>query len=69
MNQETRTTLVWTLQGLEHLPDTDNYALHLEFFTGRGEAGLHWAGPALKTGQGSYFEGDPCPTPVSLQLF
>ena len=36
----------------------------LEFVTGRGGAGFHSAGPALTTGWGGYFGGDPCPAPI-----
>ena len=36
----------------------------LEFVTGRGRAGFHSPGPALTTGRGGYFGGDPRPAPV-----
>jgi len=36
----------------------------LEFVTGRGGAGFHWRGPALTTGRGGYFGGDPHPAPI-----
>jgi len=36
----------------------------LEFVTGRGGAGFHSPGPALTTGRGGYFRGDPRPAPV-----
>jgi len=35
----------------------------LEFVTGRGGACFHSAGPALTTGRGGYFGGDPRPAP------
>jgi len=37
---------------------------HIEFVTGRGGAGFHTPGPALTTGRGGYFGGDPRPAPV-----
>jgi len=36
----------------------------VEFVTGRGGAGFHSPGPALTTGRGGYFGGDPRPAPV-----
>ena len=38
--------------------------MNLEFVTRRGRAGFHSPGPALTTGWGCYFEGDPRPSPV-----
>jgi len=38
--------------------------LPLEFVTGRGGAGFHSPGPALTTGRGGYFGGDPRPAPI-----
>jgi len=36
----------------------------VEFVTGGGGAGFHSPGPALTTGRGGYFGGDPRPAPV-----
>jgi len=36
----------------------------MELVTGRGGAGFHSPGPALTTGWGGYFGGDPRPAPV-----
>jgi len=38
--------------------------LCVEFVTGRGGAGFHSPGPALTTGRGGYFGGDPRPAPI-----
>jgi len=38
--------------------------VRVEFVTGRGGEGFHWPGPALTTGRGGYFVGDPRRGPV-----
>ena len=42
-------------------PEVDH---QLEFVTGRDGPGYHSPGPALTTGRGGYFGGDPRPAPV-----
>ena len=42
-------------------PEVEESDVELEFVTGRGGAGFHSPGPALTTGQGGYFGGNPRP--------
>jgi len=48
----------------DHQSVTNAIVFRLEFLTGRGEAGFDWPGPALTTGRGGCFGGEPRPAPI-----